>query len=281
MSACDDSDDDDYFNKLQEFANSKSANEDDNAMDSVYVTEPIVFESDEEYYESMSNASAMSAVCIIPENDMVWQHMARSHFLLANNNLNWHTINLIEDLNEHAASFLLIEQWLFSYLPYSSKVFVMLRNRKLHHLYLSSSYLCVDDIHHPSLAMIASKVQGNSSYISCTVFSTPSVPTNVIVTACQTLCQFNNDNVIDDFKQLRIGANKHVCSGTCGVELDAVNDTVLNTFICTLINDYQMTEKQRFTYGLFVNFSPTSLSSSDYAQLTEGYYFDDLRLDNK
>lgn len=150
------SDDDDWYNQMDQMAQgygdaADGLGQDPNAaMLSGMVTEEAEV-SEDQYFSMMSeNNTSISDNCFLSEGNMVWQGLARKFLTESTDRVSQQASRLQRVFPAaDSCTFLLLQQWFFTFLPYSLKSYAILMNPTL----LNSQQRCfyLDNKLHPSM----------------------------------------------------------------------------------------------------------------------------------
>ena len=274
----DDDSDDEYFNRLQEHADKLPEYYPSELTSNI--EEPITFRSDDEYYDHVNSYNTNLSTSILPENDLIWQEMIRSNVAFCKTKDTWFKTELTSETDENTSEVLLVEQWLFSNLPQSCRLYNLLINRNLHRYYFTSSYLYVDNVQHPSLAIIISH-QHYDPFVYTSIFISPSVCSNnkeIYETG-----RIASNTIIDEYRKFSVHEHDNLpndqSKSTLSLKIETNNDNAHNMLIMSLISQGNLIETVKSNInGLYVLYSDTvSTITNDFSELPAQFNFDQLR----
>jgi hypothetical protein len=230
-------DEDNYFDKIQEHIDSQPDNDDvvQSTLETFGQYERL--EGDEEYYQRMIQENSSSERSL-PENDLIWQILMRKA-VASSNQASTESCNLHRILITQSSSILILQQWLFSHLPLSSKLYCMLRFPYDHDP--ETSQIWVDDTLHPSTIMIITHIPVDA-HVS--IFS---------------IHNKQSPEIISCAKLLRDLLKRNICIGSYELEaLDSsISDELLSELVPKVLNNRNIIES--YPFGLYVLDDPSTL----------------------
>ena len=279
----DDDSDDEYFNRLQEHAD-KLPEYQTSELPSCDDDEPITFRNDDEYYNHVNDHNTNLSASILPENDLIWQEMIRSNVAFSKTNDTWLKIELTtSDMNRHTTEILLVEQWLFSHLPQSCRLYNLLVNRDMHRYFFTSSHLYVDNVQHPSLVILIYQQISNPFFVNTSMFVSPGVCNNNKET--YETVRVASNTIIDEYRKMSVLEHHDVPNPSTNQSKSALsllietnNDNVHNTLIQSFLREVNLIETTKSNInGLYVLNAEVTTNTNSFIELPTEFKLDQLR----
>ena len=165
---------DEYFKMLEDSVNAQDSDQEDIVVKKQVYDQNQEYTNDEDYYNHTNDVNCSLSMQLKEDSDILWQSLLRSaHHSTDDSKKYTNNYKIISHIGykTNASAVLLIQQWLFSYLPYSSAIYGISKCLS------SPCYdLFVDNYLHPSLAITTHhsiNTSNASIIITVSIYSTP------------------------------------------------------------------------------------------------------------